>query len=218
MGRQGTTVSFTPTMALDRVVTAETTVDPHTAESLWDLYCVAFAGLRDRAAARQMLSRPDFTLQILDARVVKYVARLANGRVIGLCTLSNDLDTVPWISPDFYRSRYPAYFARQAVFYCGIAMVHPDARATRAFAGMVAALARDIAAADGVLVADMCRFNVDEVRLARTITALMERAWGSVRHTELDRQLYLAWEPVEWPAAVHPAVVRPAVVSARAVA
>jgi hypothetical protein len=198
-------VSITPTTAIDRMITAGTTVDPDTAEALWDLYRIAFAGLRSRAAGRQLLSRPEFILEILDPRVVKYVARSADGRVVGLCTLSNDLATMPWISPEFYRNRYPAHFARRAVFYFGLAVVQADARSSRAFSEMVATLARDVAAANGVLVGDMCRFNADEMYLARTVTSMLERAWGSVRAVELDRQLYLAWEPGDRPAVPRPA-------------
>ncbi len=170
-------------------------VDAGTAEELWALYRTAFGELKAHAAARQLLSRGEFALEVLDPRVRKYVARTADGRLAGLSTLSADLDTVPWISPEFYRTRYPAEFARRGVFYCGLAMVAPDARSSRAFPDMMAALGRDIAAADGILAADMCRFNVDGTRLAWAVTTMMRRAWGSARKVELDRQLYLAWEP-----------------------
>jgi len=42
----------------------------------------------------------------------------------------------------------------------------------------------------------MCRFNVDVVELATTVTATLQRAWGSADLVELDCQVYLAWEPV----------------------
>ena len=189
-------MSGTSTTGRDGIVlTVDSTLDETTAAELWELYHLAFGELAPHAAARQLLSRRDFALEVLDPRVVKYLARRTDGRIAGLCTLSNDLDTVPWISAEFYRSRYPGHVARRAVFYCGIAMVHPDARTSRAFHDMVAALARDVSAADGVLIADMCRYNVEDLQLARTVTLMMRRFWGSVRHLELDRQLYLAWEP-----------------------
>lgn len=188
-------VDTTTTLAIATTVATATTVDTGTAEALWDLYRGAFAALEHRAAARQLLTRSEFALEVLDSRVRKYLARTTDGRVVGLCTLSTDLETVPWISPEFYRARYPAHVARQAVFYCGLAMVDPDARSSRAFPDLVAALARDVAAVDGVLAADMCRFNVEDTRLASTVTLIMRRAWGSARQVELDRQLYLAWEP-----------------------
>jgi hypothetical protein len=176
-------------------VTTDTTVDDATAEALWEMYSLSFQSLQTRAAARQLVSRSDFDLEVLDSRVTKYIARDADGTLLGLATLSNDLSTVPWISPEFYEVHYPVHMARKAVFYCGIAMVHPDARNTRAFAQMVSAFGRDIAAAKGILAADMCRFNIDGLELARMVTLMMKRAWGSANQVELDRQVYMAWEP-----------------------
>ena len=186
-------------------VTAETTVDAETAEALWEMYYLSFEALQTRAAARQLLTRSDFDLEVLDARVTKYIARGADGTLLGLATLSNDLTTVPWISPEFYEVHYPVHVARKAVYYCGLAMVHPDARNTRAFAQMVSAFGRDIAAAKGILAADMCRFNIDGLELARMVTLMMKRAWGSANQVELDRQVYMAWEPDAEPAQDDPA-------------
>jgi hypothetical protein len=185
----------TTTLAANPVtVTAERVVDDATAEALWDLNEVAFRPLEQRAAARQLLTRDNFDLEVLDRRVVKYLAR-AEGRVVGLCTITNELETVPWISPNFYETRFPDHFRRGLVFYCGLAMVHPDAGNTRAFARMVSAFGRDIAHADGILVADMCRYNIDVVELAHAVTLIMRREWGGVEVVEVDRQVYMAWEP-----------------------
>jgi hypothetical protein len=170
-------------------------VDARTADALWDLFTVCFGPLRRRAAARHLLSRDDFAVEVLDARVAKYLAWTANGDVVGLATLSNDLETVPWISSDFYKSRYTEHFARRSLFYCGTAMVRPDARSAGALRQMVAAIGRDIAAVDGILSADMCRFNVDILQLAAVATSTMQQQWGSVNQVELDRQVYMAWEP-----------------------
>jgi hypothetical protein len=60
---------------------------------------------------------------------------------------------------------------------------------------LVTAFAHDIAAADGILAADMCRYNIDLVELARVVTRILRRQWGGARLVELDRQVYLAWEP-----------------------
>lgn len=176
-------------------VTGELAVDADTAEALWDMYYESFCSLQRRAAGRQLVSRRDFDLEVLDHRVTKYIARTPEGTIVGLSTLSNDLTTVPWISPEFYADRYPVHFAQRTVFYCGIAMVHPDARSTRAFAQMVSAFGQDIAAANGILAADMCRFNIDGMELARMVTLMMKRAWGSANRVELDTQVYMAWEP-----------------------
>ena len=178
------------------VVQATATVDTATGDALWELYRVSFEGLRTRAASRHSLTRAEFDLEALDPRVTKYVA-CRDGRPVGLCTLTADLTTVPWVSPEFYAVRYPRHAARSAVFYCSLAFVHPAERLTDAFARMVAVAAGDIAAADGVLAADMCRLNVEGFELHQAVTTLLRRAWGDVQPVELDRQVFLAWEPVD---------------------
>jgi hypothetical protein len=175
-------------------VTATPTVDADTGDALWHLYLQAFEGLRARAASRHTLTRAEFDLEALDERVMKYVAWRCEAPV-GLVTLTTDLTTVPWISPDFYAARYPHHAARGAIFYCSLALVDPAERLTDVFARMVGPAADAIAAAGGVLAADMCRLNVEVVELSRAVTTLLRRRWGGVEPVELDRQVFLAWEP-----------------------
>ena len=175
-------------------VEAVRTVDTATAEDLWALYQLAFESLRTQAASRHMLTRAEFDLEVIDERVTKYVA-WRNGRPVGLVSLATDLTTIPWISPEFYARRYPEHAARGAVYYCSLALVHPDERLSDAFLRLVAVAAQDVATADGVFAADMCSLNQDTFRLDRAVTALLTRAWGGVEPVELDRQVFLAWEP-----------------------
>jgi hypothetical protein len=176
------------------VVQVTRTTDDAVGNALWDLYLLAFEGLRERAASRHMLTRSEFDLEALDERVTKYVA-WRDTEPVGLITLATDLTTVPWISPEFYAVRYPGHAERGAIFYTSLAVVHPSERLTDAFARLVAVAAQEVLAADGVFAADMCRLNTDVFRLDRAVTALLTRAWGGVQPVELDRQVFLAWEP-----------------------
>lgn len=185
------------TLAANRVaveVTATPTVDDATSHRLWRLYRDSFAELRSRAATRHVFSRSEFQAHLDDPQVDKLVAWL-DGQPVGLVTLTRNLHSVPWVSPEFYGARYPEQAARGAIFYCALAMVHPFARRSDAFARLVARRAPDIVAADGVLAADLCSFNIEETELSDTMTVLMRRAWGGARLVELDRQVFFAWEP-----------------------
>ena len=188
------------------VVRTTTTVDAATGEALWALYGSAFAELRTRAASRHWLSRQEFELEALDARVLKHVV-WRGGCPVGLCTVTTDLEAAPWVSPEFYARRYPVHAARRGIHYCNLALVHPTERGTNTFALLLAALAQGVADDDGVLAADLCGYHVDTVALQDTVTAAMQRAWGGVRQVELDRQVFLAWEPET--AATRPAVPGP---------
>lgn len=177
------------------VVRTTRTIDAATGDALWALYGTAFEEMRARAASRHWLSRDEFELEALDARVLKHVA-WRGSHPVGLCTVTTDLEAAPWVSPEYYARRYPGHTARGAVHYCNLALVHPGERGTETFALLLEALARGVAADDGVLAADLCRYNVDTLALHDTVTAAMERVWGDVQPVELDRQVFLAWERV----------------------
>lgn len=175
-------------------VSVTAVVDDALGEALWALYLLAFEGLREQAASRHMLTRAEFDLEALDARVTKYIAWRAE-EPVGLVTLTTDLTTIPWISPEFYARRYPEQTARDAVFYTSLAVVHPSERLSEAFPRMVGVAADHVLAVEGVFAADMCSLNTGVFRLDRVVTALLTRSWGGVAPVELDRQVFLAWEP-----------------------
>lgn len=177
-------------------ITIEVTavVDDAVGDALWGLYLAAFEGLREHAASRHMLTRAEFDLEALDPRVDKYIA-WRDTSPVGLVTLTRDLTTVPWISPEFYAARYPAQAAQRTIFYTSLAVVHPTERLSDAFPRLVSLAAEHVKAVEGVFAADMCRLNTEVLRLDRAVTALLTRAWGGVQPVELDRQVFLAWEP-----------------------
>ncbi|MGZ4524317.1 MAG: hypothetical protein ACXVXO_13025, partial [Mycobacteriaceae bacterium] len=76
-------------------------MDDLTAQMFYDLYLAAFGPMRTRAAARNVLHQDEFFAEMNDTRVSKYVAWDADGRAVGLTTLTNDLHSVPWISPEY---------------------------------------------------------------------------------------------------------------------
>jgi hypothetical protein len=188
------------------VVRTTRTVDAATGEALWELYGSAFHELRGRAASRHWLTPQEFRLEALDVRVLKHIAWRGD-RPVGLCTVTTDLEAAPWVSPEFYARRYPLHAARRGIHYCNLALVHPEERGTNTFPLLLEALAEGVAADDGVLAADLCGYNIDTLTLHDRVTAAMRRAWGEVRPVELDRQVFLAWEPVPArpPASVAPA-------------
>ena len=57
-----------------------------------------------------------------------------------LTTLTDELATVPWISPQYYQRRFPDEYARQAVFYLGFSLVQPQARDKPVLFGMLHAI------------------------------------------------------------------------------
>ncbi|MCW2622738.1 MAG: uncharacterized protein JWL64_2340 [Frankiales bacterium] len=170
-------------------VVALTVLDEDTARPFWDLYLQSFGPLRTRAAARQVLHEAEFFAEMTDHRVWKYVARDEQGRAIGLTTLTRDLETVPWISPEYYQGRYPSHFARQAVYYLGFTLVKRGSRNVLSFAAMIEAVVERLRADRAVCGYDICAFNNEAMRFAENIEAMLNRD-GLVPVERLDSQTY----------------------------
>ena len=65
-----------------------------------------------------MLTRTEFFTQMSDAGGQVHGLG-ADGQPIGMITLTRHLESVPWISPEYFAARYPDQWARNAVYYLG---------------------------------------------------------------------------------------------------
>lgn len=170
-------------------VSIETEVDYSTAMRLHRLYDRSYARLAVDAAARQVLSQEEFVEEMLDPRVRKYLA-WDGDRAIGLATLTTDLDTVPWISPDYFRAHYGEQLAREAVYYFGFCVVDPAHQGARVLGAMIEPMGREIRDRGGVVAWDVCRIN-DERGFAHDYARFLE-SLGAAPVTALDQQTWYA--------------------------
>lgn len=169
-------------------VSVETVVDDATATAYHDLYRAAFDELVILAAERQVLREHEFRADMRDPRVLKYVAREASGRVVGLSTVTAHLETVPWINPEFFAHRYPEHVERGALYYLGFTLVEAGTRRARVFAAMVDRIVEMLVAERAVCTWDICAHN-DENGLGRGIDAIVRRT-AEVDISPVDRQTY----------------------------
>lgn len=169
-------------------ITVEKDVTGPLAHVLFDLYGAAFGHLAELAAARQLLHEAEFLEEMADPRVHKYVGWGADGIPVGLCTMTTALDAVPWISPEFYAARYPEHHARGAVYYLGIAMVHPAVQGHRVFPDLVARVAEIVRADRGVLAWDLCGRN-KSLHLDRLFASILH-GLADVTVGPVDQQVY----------------------------
>ncbi|AHH16442.1 hypothetical protein NONO_c16410 [Nocardia nova SH22a] len=173
------------------VITVETAIPDAEIELFQELYEVAFGPLRSRAIARQVLHRDEFHLEMTDTRVDKIVARTETGTPIGLTTLTRHLDTVPWISPEYFATRFPQHAERDAIYYAGFTLVTPTARHGAAFHAMISTVVRILAAAGGVVGWDICSYNNSQLSFADALrNAVGEQA--NVEVAVEDSQTYYA--------------------------
>lgn len=126
--------------------------------ALWEVYLKSFGGLATRAASRHLMDAEQFHRVMADPAITKYVVH-AGGSPVGLLTITTDLDGIIWVSPDYYRNRYPDKARRGRVFYVTNMLTDPDHQGRDVFDLLTEAACR--AASGGVLGFDVCRSNVD---------------------------------------------------------
>jgi len=162
-------------------------------DDAWELYTRSFEELRSRAVQRHLMHREEFDEVMADSRVTKYVALSDDGRLAGLATLTNDLASMPLISPDYFAARWPERYEDKRVFYIGFVAVHPDYQGTGAFSDLITTMAGVAAHVDGVAVFDVCDLNQTKYRLPPVISRLVRNRFAASRVEKLDSQTYLGY-------------------------
>ena len=156
-------------------ITIESKVDEATARRFHALYVNTFGSLAVKAVARQVLHEHEFMEEMLEERVDKLLALDEAGRPVAMATLTRHLDTVPWISPDYFAHHYPEQTARNAVFYLGFILVEQQHRRSHLFIDLLTKVAQTIIDERGVCAWDICSHNNEAFGLADAIEALTSR-------------------------------------------
>jgi len=181
-----------PTAPLARV-DRTTTVPPELTEEFLGVYRRAFAPLETLAPARQSFDNDEFRQEMVDDRVLKFVAYDADGEACAMAFMATDLDAVPWISVPYFRKRFPEHYARGAIFYVGALLVRAEKQGGPWAKEIVDDMVRFVASNRGVATFDCCGFNVDVVKLPDTL-ARATHALAYAETTELDQQRYYAYD------------------------
>lgn len=172
-GPQGVTGSVPRQATRTPTVTIESAVDERTARRFWHLYEKTFGDLAVMAVARQLLHEHEFMAEMLDVRVDKYLAWDEHGEPVAMCTLTNQLDTVPWISPQYFAHHYPEHTAREAVYYMGFILVDHDHRRAHMFIDLVARIVQTLEDRRAVCAYDICSHNNAVLGLGDAVESLV---------------------------------------------
>ncbi|MFC7625540.1 hypothetical protein [Microlunatus sp. GCM10028923] len=175
-------------MAQSVRVTVEAELSDATVDQFWGLYQIAFEPLLTRSAARQVLTETEFRAEMTDPRVDKYVA-WDGSEVIGLSTLTRHLDTVPWISPEYFTARFPDHAARNAIFYLGFTLTAPSRRQSGAYVAMISSAISTIAEARGICGYDVSAYHRDEMNYADNLARFIKRQ-SPAEVEVIDEQTY----------------------------
>ncbi len=174
------------------VITHERHIDGDNAEALWDAYFENFQPLAELAMLQHVFSREEIMAELANRDILKIVA-WQDGRPVGLGMVTNVLEAVPQISPEFLRAKYPEHAARQAIYFGILVMVSPRVRGRTIFGRIYTELWQVPAKAGGVLAFDICEFNrtlFDADALATRIASQFPRSNVGV----VDRQTWYVAE------------------------
>jgi hypothetical protein len=180
-----------PEVRRNLTVTIESTVDEATARRFYALYVQTFGSLAVKAVARQLLHEHEFMEEMLDARVDKFLAWDEHGEPVAMATLTRHLETVPWISPDYFAHHYPEQMARNAVFYLGFILVEQQHRRAHLFIDLLTKVAEMVIEQRGMCAWDICSHNNEAFGLADAIEALTSRM-ATFDVGAVDTQTYYA--------------------------
>jgi hypothetical protein len=174
----------------------KTVVDGPEAAACWSFYDRAFEALRIRAAQRHALTRSEFDDQMIDSRVSKHIVYDGGngGKPVGMTTLTNDLKAVPLISPEFYEARWSRLYAEQRIWYVGFLAIDPDYHGTGVLAQMIGSMCSVIPPHGGVIAADICKFNEENMLLPDTFARLAGTFVRQPEKQRLDAQVFWAYE------------------------
>lgn len=182
---------------MDRVI------PDHVSVVLHNTYLAAFDPMKTQAAARHVLSAEEFDAEMKDPRIDKYIVWDEAGEPIALTTLTSDLAAIPWVSREYYVSRYPDAAASGVLFYLGYILVGPTSRKSKALIMMTNQVNRRLEQSQGVLGFDMCSYN-DANGIGRSAKKLLA---SSDRIERLDVQSYYGADYRSVPSATSPGVI-----------
>jgi hypothetical protein len=167
-----------------------TEIDDATARRFYDLYLETFGELAIRAVNRHLLRREEFMAVMVDPRIDKIVIEDdATKELIAMCTLTNHLETVDWVSPEYFAHHYPDHWSRGAVYYLGFSLVASRRRRVQLFSELIAHVTRVVDADNAMCAWDICMFNNETIALDRAVEDIVNRT-ASFDVRAVDTQTY----------------------------
>ena len=167
-------------------ITLECVLADQVSAALYRTYTSAFDPMRTQAAARHVLTPDEFAAEMKDPRIDKYIVWDDDDVPIALTTF--DLRPVgdPWVSREYYATRYPDAAAQGVLFYLGYILVESSFRRSSALIMMTNQINHRLAESQGVLGFDICGYN-DASGIGRHTKNLLA---SSDRIERLDVQSY----------------------------
>ena len=184
-----------PTRVPSTTIRTITHVDDVTAHRFYQLYLETFGELAIRAVNRHLLRREEFMAVMVDPRIDKIVIEDdETHELIAMCTLTNHLETVDWVSPEYFAHHYPDHWSRGAVYYLGFSLVASRRRRSQLFSELISTVTRIVVANDAMCSYDICMFNNEVIGLGDAVGAIVTST-AAVDVRAVDTQTYYTAVP-----------------------
>lgn len=169
-------------------------------EGAWILYNRAFDELRRTAIQRHVMFREEFDQVMADDRVWKYrgVDPADDTCVTALATFTNDLESMPLISPDYFAHRWAELYAGRRIWYIGFFAIDPACRGSGIFEWVIAHMWEQVLESRGIALLDICRRN-ENLGLPQGIHQVLLSLTPGTRASRADEQTFWLYEPDPWP-------------------
>jgi len=164
-------------------------------KAAWELYERALGEMRTLAVQRHLMYQSEFEAVMSDRRVEKYVCFDEEGTLCGLATFSNDLFSMPLISPEYFEHRWPDLYRQRRIWYAGFVAVDRASRSSRALLELMEAMYNTASAKNGMIALDFCRYNNVKRNMGRATERILSRfAGGAMRAERMDEEQFWAYE------------------------
>ncbi len=178
---------------------------PDADNALWGLYERAFDELRAEAVQRHLMTHSEFVQVMEDGRIDKLLVTDDAGRVGAMATMTNELDAVPLIEPEYFARRWPELYGDKRVWYVGFVAVDPEHQNAHAMARLIGRMCAEVGDDSGVICVDICRHREAVSKLSEVIERQANRFTPGVTRIDLDAQVFWAYEFPVAPAVSLPA-------------
>ncbi len=141
-------------------ISHESVIEGEAAETLWEMYRANFAPLETLAILQCCFERDEVLEELANPAITKIVG-WQGATPVGFAAITNDLESVPQISPRYLRAKYPDHVEGSRIYYGLFVTVSPEHRGLTLFNRLYLDMWQIPAERDGVLIFDICQFNRD---------------------------------------------------------
>lgn len=170
-------------------------VDEETSQRFYRLYRETFGPLAIAAVNRHLLHEHEFMEVMADERIDKYlVSDEDTGEALAMCTLTNHLETVTWVSAEYFRHHFPDHAARDAIYYLGFSLVGPTRRRAQLFTQLITSVSQTLLEKDAMCAYDICEYNNETLGLGDAVGAMIQHV-APIHVQAVDTQTYYTAVP-----------------------